>query len=145
MNHKPVFVFVTGVLLICLRPGAAAAQDIFTTSDYRQDSALWTSAGYYRNNTVLEFWDMQVDNRYGETGTGAEDALDLASPHDFANAWEHYQALFAEAGGGTERTFETLPVWSGRFIGGADRVDGGVNHAGTVAARCCHINRVTCR
>ncbi len=134
MNHEPVFVFVTGLLLIFLPPGAAAAQDIFTTSDYRLDSTLWTSAGYYRNNTVLEFWDMQVDNRYGETGTGAEDALDLASPHDYANAWEHYQALFAQADGGTQHTFETMPDWSGRFIGGADRLDGGTNHAGTVAA-----------
>jgi hypothetical protein len=134
VNHKPVFVFVTGVLLMGVSPGFAVAQDIFSTSDYQQDSALWTSGGYYRNNTVLEFLDMQVENRYGETGAGAEDALDLASPHDYANAWEHYQALLAEAGGGTQHTFETLPDWSGRFIGGADRLDGGTNHTGTVAA-----------
>ena len=133
MNHKPVFMLVAGVLLIGLLPGRAAAQDIFTTSDFRQDSVLWTSASYYRNNTFLEFLDMQVDNRYGETGTGAEDALDLTSPHDYSTAWEHYQALLAEAGGGTLHTFETMPNWSGRFIGGADRLDGSARQASIVS------------
>ena len=46
-----VAALLSGLLL-----SIAAAQQttIFDTADFRQDRALWTDPGYYRNNTVGE-------------------------------------------------------------------------------------------
>jgi hypothetical protein len=125
---------VAGLTASLLASCGAEAQNIFTTDDFRQDRALWTEASYYGNNTMSEFEEMQVENRFGEIGSGVEGALDLASPHDYASAWEHYTALLEQAGGGTEHSFETLPDWRGRWIGGAQGFDGGDNPASAVAA-----------
>jgi hypothetical protein len=46
-------------------------------------------------------------------------AVNLASPHPYTNAWEHYQAWLKEAGGGTRHTRDTIPDWSGNWEGGA--------------------------
>lgn len=133
MNSVVTRALLASALMICVAP-IAAAQDIFSTEDYRQDRELWTEPGYYRNNTVFELEEMQVENRYGEAGTGVEGTVDLASPLPYQTAWEHYQALLEEADGGTQHNFESLPDWSGRFVGGADRFDGGDNPASAVAA-----------
>ena len=93
---------------------SAAAQDMFTTEDFRQDRALWSDPAYYRNNTVSELRNMQVNNRFGEEGS-AEDTPNLKSPYAYATAHEHYQALLDEADGGTHHTLETLPDWDGRW------------------------------
>jgi len=101
-----------------LMPLATAAQTIFDTSDYRQDSARWTDPAYYGFNTFEELRDMQVDGRYGESGTARENILDLASPYPFTSAEEHYEAWRAAANGGTSHTHETMPDWTGRWVGG---------------------------
>ena len=94
--------------------GSAAAQDMFTTEDFRRDSALWGDPAYYRNNTVSELRGMQVNIRYGESGS-AEDTPNLKSPYGYATAHEHYQALLEAADGGTQHSLETLPDWDGRW------------------------------
>jgi len=134
VKHHSALTMAAGAFLFGLQPAATLAQDIFATEDYRQERDLWTSPDYYRNNTVFELQEMPVENRYGEVGSGVENAVDLASPLPYTDAWEHYQALLAEADGGTQHTFETLPDWSGRFVGGADRLNGGDNPASAVAA-----------
>jgi hypothetical protein len=49
------------VSLVAINP--ASAQDMFTTEDFHQDRALWGDPAYYRNNTVSELRNMQVNNR----------------------------------------------------------------------------------
>ena len=120
-----VAALLSGLLL-----SIAAAQQttIFDTADFRQDRALWTDPGYYRNNTVGELRGMALNiipygtggqvgaaRLYGSEGTGREGAVNLASPYPFANAWEQYQAWLKAAGGGTTHTRETIPDWSGRW------------------------------
>ena len=39
-------------------------------------------------------------------------------PRDFATAEEHYEFLHEQAGGGTEHTMETIPVWDGLWSSG---------------------------
>ena len=123
-------------LLIGLSMGLpAAAQDIFTTEDFRQDRELWTDPAYYRNNTVGQLRGMAINvDRYGSEGTGRVGALDLASPYSYTSAWEHYQAWLDEAEGGTQHTKDTIPDWSGRWAGGRGLLGGGPNPASSVAA-----------
>ena len=117
-------------LLVGLLLSVAAAQQttIFDTADFRQDRALWTDPGYYRNNTVGELRGMALNitpygtggqvgaaRLYGSEGAGREGAVNLASPYRFANAWDQYQAWLEAAGGGTTHTRETVPDWSGRW------------------------------
>ena len=103
--HRKLFIFsTTGLaLLATLSLGnLAAAQDIFTTEDFRKDSAHWTDPAYYRNNTASELRRMgENSDRYGSNGTGQVGAWNLASPYSYASAWEHYQAWLAGAEGGT--------------------------------------------
>lgn len=126
----------------------AAQTTIFTTKDFRQDRALWTDPAYYRNNTVGQLRGMAIDfdsggqgtgqeasaRAYGSAGTGRVGALDLASPYPYTNAWEHYQAWLKKAGGGTKHTKQTIPDWSGRWMGGPAGLNGGPNPASSVAA-----------
>jgi len=141
MKYAVILTFAACAIQLAYSASEGRAQDLFSTSDYRGDEALWTDPAYYRNNSVAELLEMQVANRVGETGTGVENAAELASPLPYTNAWEHYQALLAEADGGTGHTIETLPDWSGRFIGGADRLDGGPNPASSFAAMLTPIYR----
>ncbi len=113
---------------------AFAQTNIFTTENFHQDSALWTDPAYYRNNSVSELREMQVEVRYGEEGEAVEGALDLTSPYPFSTAQEHYEAWLAEANGGTRHTRYTIPDWSGRWEGGGDGLNGGDNPASAVAA-----------
>lgn len=124
---------IAALLVGLLLSGAAAQQiTIFDTSDFRQDRARWTDPAYYRNNTVGQLRGMALNitpyetsgqvgaaRLYGSEGTGRVGAVDLASPHPYMNAWEHYQAWLEEAGGGTRHTRDTIPDWSGSWEGGA--------------------------
>jgi hypothetical protein len=122
---------------------AAAQTTIFNTTDFRQDRALWTDPAYYRNNTTGQLRGMALNitpyadtgqvgsaRLYGSEGTGRPGAVDLASPYPYRSAWEHYQAWLKQAGGGTKHTKDTIPDWSGRWVGGASF--GGPNPASDV-------------
>jgi hypothetical protein len=112
---------------------AAAQRTIFNTPDFRQDRALWTDPAYYLNNTPGELRGMALDvptyegatgqpagaRLYGTEGTAQPSATPLfKSPYSYTTAKEHYEALVAQAKGGTKHTRETIPDWSGRWEGG---------------------------
>ena len=90
------------------------AQSLYTTEDYRQDSAHWTDPAYYRNNTVRQTRDMVERERYAEEGSGV-DLFELQSPYPYTTSQEHYQAWLTAANGGTEHTLGSLPDWNGRW------------------------------
>src|SRR6266508_2614467 len=92
---------VLGVLL--LGTPAFAQTTLFNTKDYRQDRDRWTDPAYYLFNTARELTDMQVDNRFGQKGTG-ENKYDIKSPYPFKTAEEHYQAWLNKASGGNGGT-----------------------------------------
>jgi len=139
--------FATLPLALVLTASAAAQTTIFTTTDVSKDRDRWTDPAYYRNNTVGQLRGMaigtepgggstqQANSRvYGSEGTGKVGALDLSSPYPYMTASEHYQVLLKEARGGTKHTKETIPDWSGRWMGGAAGLGGGPNPASSVAA-----------
>ena len=130
-TRTPAALIVTLIVGLSLsRP--AAAQDIFTTRDFRQDRERWTDPAYYRNNSADEMREMDQASAYGLEGTARVGAADLASPYPYSSAWEHYQAWLDAANGGTQHTRDTIPDWRGRFIGGGDRLYGGPNPASSV-------------
>jgi len=71
---------------------------IFTTTDFRQDRALWTDPAYYRNNTPGQLRGMAINvegrrtgqelsaRPYGSQRTGRADAANLKSPYPFIPA-----------------------------------------------------------
>src|SRR5689334_22590050 len=94
------------IVLVAGLAVAAAAQvpdTLFSTSDYRRDQARWTDPAYYLFNTARQLTDMQVENRFGQKGSGA-DKYDIKSPYPFATSWDHYQAWLKRANGGTKHT-----------------------------------------
>jgi len=111
------------------------AQDatLFSSNDYRQDRDRWTDPAYYLNNTARELTDMQVDNRFGQKGSGV-DAYDIKSPYPFRTSVEHYQAWLTKANGGTKHTLATLPDWDGRWNAAATWLDSRRIQASTIAA-----------
>ena len=111
----------------------AASRTLFTTADYRQDRDRWTDPAYYRYNTARQLTDMQVDNRFGQEGSKADEPS-IASPYPFKTSWEHYQAWLQKASGGTKHTLATLPDWDGEWRGGASWFDGRTIQASTIAA-----------
>jgi hypothetical protein len=111
----------------------SAQTTIFTTEDYRKDVNRWTDPAYYLYNTARELTDMQVDNRFGQKGSGA-DKYDIKSPYAFKTAREHYDAWLKKAGGGTRHTLATLPNWDGVWNAGRSWLDSSDIQASTVAA-----------
>ena len=111
----------------------SAQTTIFTTEDYRKDVNRWTDPAYYVYNTARELTDMQVDNRFGQKGSGA-DKYDIKSPYAFKTAREHYDAWLKKAGGGTRHTLATLPNWDGVWNTGRSWLDSSDIQASTVAA-----------
>ena len=112
---------------------AAAAADLFTTDEFRNDRALWTDPTYYRNNTWGQLRGQAFNFDSGGEGSGqiassraygTEGTADLvsnelfASPYAFTTAEEHYESWLEEADGGTQHTNDTIPDWSGRWMGG---------------------------
>jgi hypothetical protein len=126
-------IHIGAAVLFSLVPAIpAAAQTIFTTKNFRQDRERWTDPGYYLHNTARELSDMQVENRYGQKGSG-EDAYDIKSPYPFKTSSEHYQAWLANAKGGTKHKLETLPNWDGLWGGGASWLGSQRIQASTIA------------
>ena len=105
--------------------------DIFTTTDFYKDRALWTDRRYYRCNSPVgleQIWGAYEVPLIGDDPprTAAWGFCDrdypreeIVSPYRFSAANEHYAALLEEArerGGPTVYTQATLPDWSGRYL-----------------------------
>ena len=121
------------VLTLLSATSLSAQTTIFTTEDYRKDVNRWTDPAYYLYNTARELTDMQVDNRFGQKGSGA-DKYDIKSPYAFKTAREHYDAWLKKAAGGTRHTLATLPNWDGIWNAGRSWLDSSDIQASTVAA-----------
>jgi hypothetical protein len=133
MRRKRTIRIGAALLLAYLATIPAGGQSLFTTQDYRKDQDRWTDPAYYLNNTARELTDMQVDNRYGQKGSG-EDMYNIKSPYPYKTSWEHYQAWLAAAHDGTKHKLETLPNWDGVWGGGASWLASQHIQASTVAA-----------
>ena len=112
---------------------ALAPTTLFTTEDYRLDRDRWTDPAYYLYNTARELTDMQVDNQFGQKGSGA-DEYDIRSPYPFRTSSEHYAAWLETANGGTTHTLATLPNWDGVWSTRATWLDSIDLQASTIAA-----------
>src|SRR5688572_8548132 len=121
------------VVSVSLTTTARAQTTLFTTKDYRQDRERWTDPAYFLHNTARELSDMQVDNRFGQKGSGV-DKYDIKSPYPFKTSAEHYQVWLDRAKGGTARTLATLPDWDGTWRTGATWLNSGDIQASTIAA-----------
>jgi hypothetical protein len=132
VNRRAGFAFL-GVALALGASVIAQSVTIFNTKDYRQDRDRWTDPAYYLNNTARELTDMQVENRFGQKGSG-EDKYQIKSPYPFRTSTEHYLAWLKSANGGTKHTPATLPDWDGVWGGGATWLDSNAIQASTIAA-----------
>jgi hypothetical protein len=121
------------VLSLSLTTSVIAQTTLFTTGDYRQDRDRWTDPAYYVYNTARELTDMQVDNRFGQKGSGA-DEYEIRSPYPFRTSAEHYAAWRATADGGTKHALATLPNWDGVWSVRTEWLDSIDVQASTVAA-----------
>jgi hypothetical protein len=112
--------------------------DIFTTTDFYQDRALWLDARYYRCNSPVgleQIWGAYEVPLIGDDppATAAWGFCDrdyprdeIVSPYSFATAKEHYSSLLDAArasGGPTVYTQATLPDWNGRYLRGREKTD----------------------
>jgi hypothetical protein len=85
----------------------------------------------YANMTSAEFWrntwrGQGIDGKLAEAkGSGGRGVV-IRSPYPYKSAEEHYDAWLRAAGGGSSKTRDTLPDWSGDWQGNAD----GVLHGG---------------
>jgi hypothetical protein len=130
MRRNTIVVSAVAVLavggIVALTVPVPAQTTIFSTKDFHKDKGLWTSPGYYRNNTPDQLEGMALNiapyqdsgqigaaRLYGSQGTGKAGATNLASPYPFKTATEHYEAWLKEAKGGTKHTKDTIPDWSG--------------------------------
>jgi len=132
MSRKRI-IRIGAALLLALVTIPASAQTLFTTADFRKDRDRWTDPAYYLNNTARELSDMQVENRFGQKGSG-EDIYQLKSPYPYKTSSEHYQAWLAAAKGGTKHKLESLPNWDGVWGGGASWLGSQRVQASTIAA-----------
>jgi hypothetical protein len=124
---------VSLVAVLSLAAPLSAQTTLFTTEDYRQDQARWTDPAYFLYNTARQLTDMQVENRFGQKGSGS-DKYDIKSPYPFQTSWEHYQAWLEKANGGTRHTLATLPNWDGVWSVRGTWLDSNDIQASTVAA-----------
>ena len=119
-------------LLGVLLATPAAAQTLFTTSDFRQDREHWTDPAYFNFNSARDFRNLHRTGT-GERGSG-NDESDITSQYPYRTSSEHYQAWLKNAGGGTKHTLETLPDWDGHWSGDAGWLNGGIQVSTIVAA-----------
>ena len=121
----------------CGADGPLRARNSRRRSSPRRTTGRTAIAGpipaYYLFNSARELTDMQVDNRYGQSGKG-EDAFQIKSPYPFKDSWEHYQAWLQKANGGTKHTLATLPDWDGMWDAGPTWLDSRRIQASTIAA-----------
>ncbi|HMB73508.1 MAG TPA: hypothetical protein VKQ06_08040, partial [Gammaproteobacteria bacterium] len=110
--------------------------DIFSTSDFYADEALWMDPRYYRCNSAVgleQIWGAYEVPLIGDDPprTAAWGYCDrdypraeMVSPYAFSSASDHYAALLEEArarGGPTIYTQATLPDWNGRYLRDRDK------------------------
>ena len=110
--------------------------DIFTTTDFYKDRALWTDPRYYRCNSAVgleQIWGAYEVPLIGDDPprTAAWGFCDrdypraeIVSPYAFRTAKEHYAALLAETrakGGPTAHTPASVPDWGGRYLRERDK------------------------
>jgi hypothetical protein len=110
--------------------------DIFTTTDFYKDKALWMDPRYYRCNSAVGL--EQIWGAYEVPLIGPNPPFsaawgycdrdypreEIVSPYGFATAKDHYTALLGEArtrGGPTSHTQATLPNWNGRYARQRDK------------------------
>lgn len=109
--------------------------DLFTSSDFYKDKALWLDQRYWRCNSARQVADMRSggagsstpDPRIGAkppvTARWGDCRMDwprqnIVSPYPFTTAQAHYEALLADTkrrGGPTRHTHETMPKWDGVY------------------------------
>src|SRR5205085_9872821 len=111
----------------------AAQTTLFNTADFRKDQSLWTDPAYFLFNTARQLTDMQVENRFGQKGSGA-DKFVIKSPYPFTTSEEHYQAWLKKANGGTKHTMTTLPNWDGIWAVRSGWLDSNDIQASTIVA-----------
>lgn len=104
-------------------------KDLFTTTDFYQDRALWRDPRYFRCNSSAALEDFRgeggliSDNSPASAPWGYCDRdyprEAIVSPYPFKIARAHYEALLAETrgrGGPTQHTYATVPgEWTGRY------------------------------
>jgi hypothetical protein len=110
--------------------------DIFSTTDFYRDEALWFDLRYYRCNSPVgleQIWGAYEVPLIGDNppDTAAWGYCDrdyprdqIVSPYGFQSANAHYSALLSQArtnGGPTEYTQATLPDWSGQYARQRDK------------------------
>ena len=120
--------------------------DIFTTTDFYRDEALWLDPRYYRCNSPVgleQIWGAYEVPLIGDDpprtaawGYCDRDYAreDIVSPYGFASAKAHYEALLEEArgrGGPTLHTQATQTDWNCRYVRRREKVSTWFNCSNT--------------
>jgi hypothetical protein len=103
--------------------------DLFTSTDFYKDRALWSDKRYFRCNSPYALEAQWRGKTIGDdpprTAAWGHCNRDyprtgIVSPYTFKTAQAHYEALLAETkarGGPTQHSYATVPgEWSGRYL-----------------------------